>query len=45
MKPGDKYYDGKVENTGRTIAEIERDIKREEERIKKIQWSPDMLNE
>ena len=36
MKPGDKYYDGKVESTGRTIEEIEKDIKKEEERIKTI---------
>ncbi len=45
MKPGDKYYDGPVENSGRTIEEIERDIEKEKERIKDIKWSPDMLEE
>lgn len=45
MKPGDKYYDGPVADTGRTIKEIEKDIEEETERLKKLKWTPDMLNE
>ena len=45
MKPGDKYYDGPIVDSGRTTEEIERDIKVEKERIKDIKWTPDMLNE
>lgn len=45
MKPGDKYYDGEVVDSGRTIEEIEEDIEKEKARIKDIKWSPEMLNE
>lgn len=45
MKPGDKNYDGEVVDSGRSIAEIDKDIEKEKDRIKDIQWSPDMLNE
>lgn len=34
MKPGDKYYDGPVVNDGRTIEEIEKDIKEETEKLR-----------
>ena len=45
MKPGDKYYDGPVADSGRSIEEIEDDIEKEKERIKDIKWSPEMLEE
>ncbi len=45
MKPGDKYYDGKVVDSGRTIEEIEEEIEKEKERIKDIVWTPEMLKE
>ena len=45
MKPGDKYYDGPIADSGRTVEEIEKDIKEEKERIKDIKWTPDMLDE
>ncbi len=45
MKPGDKYYDGPVADSGRTMEEIEKDIQKEKERIKDIKWSPEMLEE
>jgi len=45
MKPGDKYYDGPVADSGRTVEEIEKDIEKEKERIKDIKWTPDMLDE
>lgn len=43
MKPGDKYYDGPIVDSGRTIKEIDKDI--EKERIKNIKWTPEMLKE
>ena len=45
MKPGDKYYDGPVVDSGRSIEEIKDDIEREKERIKDMKWSPEMLEE
>lgn len=45
MKSGDKYYDGPVTDSGRTIEEIEEDIKREKEEMSKIKWTPEMLDE
>ena len=45
MKPGDKYYDGPIVDSGRTIEEIETDIEKEKERIKNIKWTPAMLDE
>ncbi len=45
MKPGDKYYDGEVVDSGRSVDEINKDIEEEKNRIKNVQWSPDMLNE
>ena len=45
MKPGDKYYDGEVVDSGRSVDEINKDIEKEKDRIKDIEWSPDMLNE
>ena len=45
MKPGDKYYDGEVVDSGRSVDEINKDIEEEKKRIQEIQWSPDMLNE
>ena len=45
MKPGDKYYDGPIVDSGRTIEEIEKDIEKEKERIKNIKWTPAMLDE
>lgn len=44
MKPGDKYYDGPIVETGRTLEEIEEDLKREAEEMKKVTWTPDMLD-
>ncbi len=35
MKPGDKYYDGPVQDSGRTLEEIEADIKKEKNVQKK----------
>ena len=31
MKPGDKYYDGLIVDSGRSIREIEEDIEKEKE--------------
>ena len=45
MKFGDKYYDGPVIDTGRTIEEIDKAIEEEKEKIKGIKWQPEMLNE
>lgn len=45
MKPGDKYYDGPIVDSGRTIEEIEKDIEKEKECIKNIKWTPAMLDE
>ena len=45
MKPGDKYYDGPVIDSGRSIREIEEDIEKEKERIENIKWIPEMLEE
>lgn len=45
MKPGDKYYDGPIVDSGRTIKEIDKDIEKEKERIKNIKWTPEMLKE
>lgn len=45
MKPGDKYYDGPIVDSGRTIEEIDKDIEKEKEHIKNIKWTADMLNE
>ena len=45
MKPGDKYYDGPVVDSGRSIEEIKDDIEREKERIKDMKWSPEMREE
>ena len=45
MKPGDKYYNGPIVNSGRTIEEIDEDIEREKGRIKDLEWTPDMLND
>lgn len=45
MKLGDKYYDGPIADSGRTMEEIEKDIKKEKDRIKDIKWSPEMLEE
>lgn len=45
MKPGDKYYDGPIVDSGRTVEEIEQDIEEEKKRIENIKWTPDMLEE
>ena len=45
MKPGDKYYDGPIVDSGRTIKEIDKDSEKEKERIKNIKWTPEMLKE
>lgn len=45
MKPGDKYYDGPIKDDGRTFEEIEKNLKEEEEKMKNVKWTPDMLEE
>lgn len=45
MKPGDKYYDGPIVDSGRTIEEIEKFLQEEAERMKDVKWSPEMLEE
>ena len=45
MKPGDKYYDGPIVDSGRTVEEIEQDIEEETKRIENIKWTPDMLEQ
>ena len=45
MKPGDKYYDGPIVDSGRTVEKIEKDIEKEKARITDIKWTPDMLDE
>ncbi|MGI6117827.1 MAG: hypothetical protein ACOYBC_05500 [Bilifractor sp.] len=45
MKPGDKYYDGPVADTGKSIDELDKEIEEETERIKDVKWTPEMLKE
>lgn len=45
MKPGDKYYDGPIVDDGRTVEELEEDIKKEKEKLKDWKWTPEMLEE
>lgn len=46
MKPGDKYYDGPVQDSGRTLEEIEVEIEKEKKKLEKNgEWTPDMLEE
>ncbi len=45
MKPGEKYYDGPIVDSGRTVEEIEKDIEKEKEKIKNVKWSLEMLEE
>ena len=45
MKPGDKYYDGPIVDSGRTIKEIDKDNEKEKERIKNIKWTQEFLKE
>lgn len=45
MKPGDKYYDGPIVDSGRTIEELDRDFEEEAKRLEGQTWTPDMLEE
>ena len=38
MKPGDKYYDGLIVDSGRTIEEIDRDFEEEAKRLEGQAW-------
>lgn len=43
MKPGDKYYDGPIVDSGKTIKELDKEIEEEKEKMKKVKWKPEML--
>ena len=45
MNPGDKYYDGPIIPSGKTIEELDEEFEKEKERIKDIKWTPEMLKE
>ena len=45
MNPGDKYYDGPIIPSGKTIEELDEEFEKEKERNKDIKWTPEMLKE
>lgn len=38
MKPGDKYYDGPIVITGKSIEELDREFEEEAEKLKGKTW-------
>ncbi len=45
MKRGDPYYDGPIEDSGRSMEELERDIEEERKRMEALDWPSEYKGE
>lgn len=45
MKPGDKYYDGPVVDSGKSVEELEQEYKEEAKRLEGQMWPSEYTGE